>query len=105
MSNCGCSPCGREFTGLGSFDKHQDVDYSRRPAVVCLDPATLGLVRNDAGRWGAPLDAAGRAWFAGLAAGRAGCGTSGGSAPPRPSAGVLGLPEDQDRSNERNGDQ
>lgn len=72
MAACQCSPCGREFTGVGAFDRHQSVDYSRRPAIVCLNPATLGLVRNAAGRWGTPLDAAGRAWFASLAGSRAG---------------------------------
>ena len=72
MAACQCSPCGRSFAGVGAFDRHQDVNYSRRPAVVCLNPATLGLVRNGAGRWGAPLDAAGREWFASLAASRAG---------------------------------
>lgn len=57
MSACLCDPCGREFTGLGPFDKHQDVDYSRRPAVRCLDPAALGMERNAHGRWGFPADA------------------------------------------------
>jgi hypothetical protein len=71
MSACKCSPCGREFTGLTAFDKHQDVDYSRRPAVVCKDPATIGLVRNDYGRWGEPMNAAGREWVQNLAAKRA----------------------------------
>jgi hypothetical protein len=56
MTACQCSPCGREFTGLGAFDKHQDVDYSRRPAVRCLDPASVGLVRQDQGRWGFVLN-------------------------------------------------
>ena len=54
MSACTCSPCGQSFTGLTAFDKHQDVDYDRRPAVQCLDPATVGLVRQSSGRWGFP---------------------------------------------------
>jgi hypothetical protein len=56
MATCLCDPCGREFSGLTAFDKHQQVDYSRRPAVVCLDPATVGLVLNGRGRWGSPSD-------------------------------------------------
>lgn len=54
MSTCTCHPCGESFTGLTAFDKHQDVDYNRRPAVQCLDPATLGMERNAHGRWGYP---------------------------------------------------
>jgi hypothetical protein len=54
MATCTCHPCGQSFTGLTAFDKHQQVDYTRRPAVTCLDPATLGMVRNDHGRWGYP---------------------------------------------------
>lgn len=77
MSTSACSPCGEIFTGLTAFDRHQDVDYSRRPAVTCLDPASVGLVRNDLGRWGEPLDAAGRERLANLAASRAVPGVSG----------------------------
>lgn len=61
MSACTCSPCGREFTGLTAFDKHQDVDYSRRTPVVCMDPAVLGMEQNPFGRWGFPGDADSRA--------------------------------------------
>ena len=60
MSVCLCDPCGREFTGLTAFDKHQDVDYTRRPAVRCMDPASVGLVQQPSGRWGFPIDAASR---------------------------------------------
>jgi hypothetical protein len=60
MSVCVCGACKRSFSGLGSFDRHQDVDYSRRPAVRCLDPASVGLVRQDQGRWGVVLDEQGR---------------------------------------------
>jgi hypothetical protein len=77
MSTGACAACGRDFTGLGAFDKHQDVDYSRRPAVTCLDPAAIGLVQNERGRWGFPLDAAGRDYFATLAASRDQDGTPG----------------------------
>lgn len=54
MSTCTCHPCGRQFTGLGPFDDHQQVDYSKRPAVTCLDPATLSMASNAYGRWGYP---------------------------------------------------
>ena len=77
MTACKCSPCGREFTGLSGFDRHQDVDYSRRPAVRCQDPATLGMEQNPFGRWGSPPDASSRAFFASLAAERGGAGTTG----------------------------
>jgi hypothetical protein len=68
MAACTCAACGIVTTGLGAFDKHQDVDYSRRPAVTCRNPEALGMVRNHAGRWGFPLDDAGRAFFASLRA-------------------------------------
>jgi len=71
MSVCKCSPCGREFTGLSTFDRHQDVNYNRRPAVVCVDPAGLGMVQNRSGRWGFPLDESGRAWLESLRAAEA----------------------------------
>jgi hypothetical protein len=67
MATADCAPCGERFTGVTSFDRHQDRDYSRRPAVICRPPADCGLVRNEHGRWGFPLDEAGRAYFASLA--------------------------------------
>jgi hypothetical protein len=54
MSACQCSPCGRHFTSLTAFDRHQAVDYRRRPAVLCVDPAKAGLVRQASGRWASP---------------------------------------------------
>jgi hypothetical protein len=60
MRACQCARCGREFTGLTAFDRHQDVSYKRRPAVLCKDPATAGLVRQKSGRWGLPIDPAAR---------------------------------------------
>ena len=77
MSACLCDPCGREFTGLTAFDKHQDVDYTRRPAVRCMDPATVGLVQGSHGRWGFPADAASRARLAKMRAERASASVSG----------------------------
>ena len=69
MSTCTCHPCGRQFSGLAPFDAHQDVDYSRRPAVKCLDPATLGLVQDPvSGRWGTTDGSAKREQGARLAA-------------------------------------
>jgi hypothetical protein len=43
------------FTSLAGFDKHQDVDYSRRRPVLCLDPATVGMAKNKFGRWQLPV--------------------------------------------------
>lgn len=57
MSACECSPCGRKFTGLTAFDKHQDVDYKRTPAVRCIDPATLGMSQDGRGFWYEPAKA------------------------------------------------
>jgi hypothetical protein len=59
MAVCECAACGHKFSGLKAFDRHQDVNYLRCPAVVCLDPAAAGLVAVR-GRWGIPLDAASR---------------------------------------------
>ena len=52
MSACACSPCGRPFRSLSAFDRHQDADYSCRPAIRCEDPAGLGMVPDQYGRWG-----------------------------------------------------
>lgn len=60
MSICVCAACERSFTGLTSFDKHHETDYGRRPAVRCIDPATLGMVQQESGRWGFPQTDAGR---------------------------------------------
>jgi hypothetical protein len=59
VSGFKCAPCGREFSSLTGFDRHQDVDYDRRPAVRCLDPAARGLEQNDHGRWHLPQTDAG----------------------------------------------
>jgi hypothetical protein len=54
MSICTCAVCGEQFTALSTFDKHQDVDFSRRPAVQCLPPQAVGLVQDSRQRWHAP---------------------------------------------------
>ncbi len=72
-----CSPCGREFTTLAAFDRHQDVVYGRTPPVICLDPAAVGLVQNAAGRWHFPATEASRARHEKLRAERAQAHTSG----------------------------
>ena len=64
MSTAECAACGERFTGVTAFDRHQDRDYSRTPAITCRLPADCGLVRNEHGRWGFPLNEAGRAYFA-----------------------------------------
>ena|SRR5260221_1028524 len=76
MSVCGCAACGREFTTLAAFDRHQDVDYTRQPAVICRDPAAAGLLQNAAGRRHFPADARSRAWLAKMRAGKAAAHTS-----------------------------
>ncbi len=76
MSTCGCHPCGREFTTLAAFDRHQDVDYARRPVIVCRDPATVGLQQNAAGRWHFPADDRSRARLTKLRAEKAAAHTS-----------------------------
>jgi hypothetical protein len=70
MAAADCAACDERFTGLTSFDRHQDRDYSRTPATICRPPDEAGLVQNEHGRRGFPLDEAGRAYFATLAAGR-----------------------------------
>ena len=72
-----CSPCGRVFTTVAAFDRHQDVDYKRAPRVICRDPATTGLVQNAAGRWHFPATEASRARHANLRAEQAPAHTSG----------------------------
>jgi hypothetical protein len=71
MTACQCSPCGQHFTGTTALDRHQDVDYSRHPAVACLDPGTLGMELNAHGRWGFPADADSHAYWRARTAERA----------------------------------
>jgi len=70
MAACTCSPCGRSFTGLSAFDRHQDVSYDRRPAVICRDPAVLGMITDGNGRWHMPAPESARARLAALKARR-----------------------------------
>jgi len=51
MSACTCPACGRQFTSLSTFDRHQDWDYKRRPMLVCRDPGELGMRADRFGRW------------------------------------------------------
>ena len=39
-----CAGCCRTFTGPSAFDAHRSVGR-------CVDPATVGLVLNNRGRW------------------------------------------------------
>jgi len=55
----GCAKCKRVFATLTDFDNHQDVDYHRKPVIICLDPATIGLELAD-GAWGTPAGNANR---------------------------------------------
>jgi hypothetical protein len=49
-----CARCHETFAGLGLFDKHQDVDYTRFPRVICKDPVRLGMVRAHTMAWTTP---------------------------------------------------
>jgi len=48
QAHCGARSCGRTFGGVKGFDAH-------RKDGNCLDPAMLGMVRNDAGVWRTPM--------------------------------------------------
>ena len=63
---CQCSACGEYFTAVTAFDQHRSGPYTAR---VCLNPASLGLVKNDKGRWGKP--GAGKHWSAPSGEGKA----------------------------------
>lgn len=51
-SRCQCGRCGLAFTSVSGFDSHQRLADG---AVICLDPAMVGLVFND-GWWSFPPD-------------------------------------------------
>ena len=53
-SECHCARCHQTFSGLGQFDAHQDVDYTRREPVVCKPPWELGLAQSPRGTWCTP---------------------------------------------------
>lgn len=48
-ARCVCGGCQDGFNSLAAFDRHQRLRTDGRP--VCLDPASLGMVRNEAGWW------------------------------------------------------
>lgn len=48
---CQCSACGEYFTAVTAFDAHRSGPWEAR---ICLNPASLGLVKNANGRWGKP---------------------------------------------------
>ncbi len=50
MSACECPACHRHFSSLGGFDRHQQWDRQTW-VLTCLDPASIGMVRNTHGRW------------------------------------------------------
>jgi hypothetical protein len=63
-SECHCILCGQTFTGLGLFDAHQDVNYTRQPVIICRDPTALGLAQDARGTWGTPAGLAARDFHA-----------------------------------------
>ena len=54
MSACECAGCGRAFTSVSAFDRHQSADYRSAHPVTCHDPAARGLAVNQHGRWSLP---------------------------------------------------
>lgn len=53
-AHCHCAGCHQTFANMTLFDGHQDVNYSRSPAVLCREPESLGLVRGTRGAWYTP---------------------------------------------------
>lgn len=53
-SACGCSGCGRVFSSLTLFDRHQDWDYDAPAALSCKTPESLGLVLGPNSTWWTP---------------------------------------------------
>lgn len=49
-----CARCHNSFGSLEQFDRHQDVDYRRRPAVLCAAVGGLGLIQDGRGTWQTP---------------------------------------------------
>lgn len=48
-----CVSCKREFTGVGPFDAHQEWDWEIvPPKLTCLEPSSIGMVKDAEGRWG-----------------------------------------------------
>ena len=45
---CECAGCGRKFGGARTFDLHQRISSGRN---VCLDPATIGMIKDRRGVW------------------------------------------------------
>jgi hypothetical protein len=49
-----CGQCHVVFQGLGLFERHQDVKYTRDPVIICKTPSMLGLVQSPRGVWHTP---------------------------------------------------
>jgi hypothetical protein len=67
MSSHQCGRCLEKFTSLELFDKHQDVDYKRKPVIICIRPESLGMVRAHNESWTTPEGALRLAALAGRA--------------------------------------
>lgn len=48
---CQCSACGEYFSTPANFDKHRSGPWEAR---ICLNPASVGLVKGRMNRWAAP---------------------------------------------------
>jgi len=57
LAAAGCRGCGRVFTGVTGFDRHQ---RWIKGTLTCLDPAAIGMEQKPDGKWGKPATEAGR---------------------------------------------
>lgn len=54
MARSGCAACGRVFSSLTAFDRHQRVAYGQTRPVECCNPAELGMLVRDGYIWYVP---------------------------------------------------
>lgn len=52
-NDCLCTVCKRIFGGEQAFDLHRQGTFGIRR--YCVDPASVGLVLNERGRWARPF--------------------------------------------------
>lgn len=61
-----CAACGRVFSGLFLFDKHQDFGLHYQSPLRCLNPEDLGMVQAPNGTWTTPAGLKNTARVAGM---------------------------------------
>jgi hypothetical protein len=54
MSWAECALCRQVFSSVSGFDMHQRRAFDTDTPIACLDPAALGMHRNQHGRWAEP---------------------------------------------------